>query len=205
MRPSDLPNLISAVRILLILPIIVLLVREQFVLALVLFVIAAVSDVVDGYLARRYGWTSWLGGWLDPVADKSMQISVYILLAWLTLIPVWLVVAVIARDLIIVAGGLVYYFRIEKVEAEPSWTSKINTAIQMLLVVVVLFDQGVYQLPDSWIDILIYVVLGSILLSGAGYVTTWSKRAWHITNAKSAKDKSTRDKGAKVKGTGDKN
>ncbi len=192
MKPGDLPNLISALRILLILPIIVLLVREQFVSALVLFVIAAVSDVVDGYLARRYGWTSWLGGWLDPVADKSMQISVYILLTWLTLIPVWLVVAVIARDLIIVAGGLVYYYCIEKVEAEPSWTSKINTAIQMLLVVVVLFDQGIYQLPDVWIDILIYVVLGSILLSGAGYVATWSKRAWHIT-----KDKNTKNKGIK--------
>ena len=192
MKPGDLPNLISALRILLILPIIVLLVREQFVSALVLFVIAAVSDVVDGYLARRYGWTSWLGGWLDPVADKSMQISVYMLLAWLTLIPVWLVVAVIIRDLVIVTGGLVYYFRIEKVEAEPSWTSKINTAIQMLLVVVVLFDQGIVRLPDVWIDILIYVVLGSILLSGAGYVATWSKRARRVT-----KDRHTKDKGIK--------
>ena len=192
MKPGDLPNLISALRILLILPIIVLLVREQFVSALVLFVIAAVSDVVDGYLARRYGWTSWLGGWLDPVADKSMQISVYMSLAWLTLIPVWLVVAVIIRDLVIVTGGLVYYFRIEKVEAEPSWTSKINTAIQMLLVVVVLFDQGIYRLPDVWIDILIYVVLGSILLSGAGYVATWSKRARRVT-----KDRHTKDKGIK--------
>ncbi len=182
MSPSDLPNLISALRILLILPVIVLLVREQFVLALVLFVIAGASDVVDGYLARRYGWTSWLGGWLDPVADKSMQISVYMLLAWLELIPVWLVVAVIVRDLVIVTGGIIYYFWIEKVEAEPSWTSKINTALQILLVVVVLFDQGVVQLPDVWIDILIYVVLGSILLSGAGYVATWGKRARHITN-----------------------
>ena len=190
MKPGDLPNLISALRILLILPIIVLLVREQFVLALVLFVIAGASDVVDGYLARRYGWSSWLGSWLDPVADKSMQVSVYISLAWLELIPVWLVVAVIARDLIIVTGGLVYYFWIEKVEAEPSWASKINTAIQMLLVVVVLFDQGIVQLPDGWIDILVYVVLGSILLSGAGSIKTRGKRALTITKDKSTKGKS---------------
>lgn len=184
MRPNDLPNLISALRILLILPIIVLLVREQFVLALVLFVIAGISDVIDGFLARRYGWSSWLGGWLDPVADKSMQISVYIVLTWLQLIPVWLLAAVIVRDLIIVSGGLVYYFWIEKVEAEPSWTGKINTAVQMLLVVVVMFDQGIMQLPRMWVDGLIYVVLGSILLSGVGYVTIWGKRAWHIVMQK---------------------
>lgn len=156
-----------------------LLMKQQFELALVLFVIAGISDVIDGFLARRYGWSSWLGGWLDPVADKSMQISVYIMLAWLELIPVWLLIAVIARDLIIVAGGLVYYFWIEKVEAEPSWASKINTGVQMLLVVVVMLDQ-VIPLPMMWIDGLIYVVLGSILLSGVGYISTWGKRAWHI-------------------------
>jgi cardiolipin synthase len=157
-----------------------LLMSQQFVWAMVLFLIAGISDVVDGFLARRYGWSSWLGGWLDPVADKSMQISVYIVLAWLELVPFWLLIAVIARDLIIVSGGLVYYFWIEKVEAEPSWTSKINTAVQMLLVVVVMFDQGIMQLPRIWIDGLIYVVLGSVLLSGVGYISTWGKRAWRI-------------------------
>lgn len=189
MKPNDLPNLISSLRILLILPIIVLLARQQFVLALVLFVIAGVSDVVDGFLARRYGWSSWLGSWLDPVADKSMQVSVYIALTWLQLIPAWLLIAVITRDLIIVSGGLVYYFWVEKGEAEPSWISKINTAVQILLVVVVMFDQGIMPLSRVWIDGLIYAVLGSILLSGAGYISTWGKRAWRILMRKNAKQK----------------
>ena len=93
MNLKDIPNIICTIRILLVFPIIVLLVQHNFNLALILFIIAGISDGLDGYLARKYNWKTELGGWLDPVADKTLQVSVYIVLTWLGLIPWWLLLA----------------------------------------------------------------------------------------------------------------
>ena len=117
--------------------------------------------------------------WLDPVADKTLQVSVYIVLSWLGLIPWWLLLAVIGRDVIIVAGGLYYYYRIERVTATPSLISKLNTVMQLLLVVIIMVDNAWYALPAVGITGLIYVVLTTTILSGAGYVWTWSLKAIH--------------------------
>jgi cardiolipin synthase len=175
------PNILTAFRFLLVPPVVVFMLKDEFMPALVLFAVAGFSDAVDGFLARRYHWTSRIGGLMDPLADKLLMVSSYLTLGWLGLIPVWLVALVILRDLVIVTGAVIYNARIEQVEATPSVVSKLNTLAQILLVLSVLFSQAVSALPDWWIDALIYGVLVTIVWSGAGYVWTWGRRAWKRT------------------------
>jgi cardiolipin synthase len=175
------PNILTAFRLLLVPPVVVLMLKDEFMPALVLFAVAGFSDAVDGFLARRYHWTSRIGGLMDPLADKLLMVSSYLTLGWLGLIPVWLVALVILRDLVIVTGAVIYNARIEQVEATPSVVSKLNTLAQILLVLSVLFSQAVAALPGWWIDVLIYGVLVTIVWSGAGYVWTWGRRAWKRT------------------------
>ena len=180
MKKSDIPNLISFLRLLLIIPVVWYLLAQRYEIALILFAIAGLSDAVDGHLARKYNWGSHLGGWLDPLADKAMQVSVYVCLAWLQLIPWWLLSAVIIRDLLIVSGGVFYYYRVERVNAAPSMISKLNTLMQILLVIIVLLHMSIYPLPDNVIDTTIYLVFITTLLSGLDYVLTWGIKAWQI-------------------------
>jgi cardiolipin synthase len=176
---SDIPNLITVLRILLVPPIVYLIYAGAFDIALLLFLGAGISDALDGFLAKHYGWSSRLGGLLDPIADKALLVSSYVVLAWAQLIPVWLVVTVILRDLVILAGAITYHFRIEALNATPSVISKLNTLSQILLVVAVIFSQGFRALPPEWLEFLVYMVLATTLLSGADYVWTWGWRAWN--------------------------
>jgi cardiolipin synthase len=178
MTARDIPNIITFFRFLLVPPVVVLLLNHQYGFALVVFGIAGFSDAVDGYLAKHYDWTSRLGGLLDPLADKLLLLASFITLGWLGLIPWWLVALVIVRDLVILTGAIVYNFLIEKLEAAPSPVSKLNTFAQILLVLAVMFAEGVRPLPDLWMDVLLYSVLITTVWSGFGYVWNWSRRAW---------------------------
>lgn len=178
MKPRDIPNIITVFRLLLVLPVVVLMLNQRFGAALIVFGIAGFSDAIDGYLAKRYNWTSRLGGLLDPLADKLLMLSTFITLAWLGLIPLWLVSLVILRDLVIVSGAIVYHMRIEHLDAEPSLVSKLNTVTQILLVLAVMFTQAIQELPALWMDVLLYSVLATTIWSGLDYVWTWGRRAW---------------------------
>ena len=178
MKASDIPNIITLFRFLLVPPVVLLLLDERFGLALLLFGVAGFSDALDGYLAKRFNWSSRLGALLDPLADKLLLVSSFITLGWLNQIPLWLVGVVILRDLVIVSGALVYHYRIERLEAEPSMVSKLNTFTQILLVLAVMFSAAVQALPYLWMDVLLYSVLVTTLWSGIDYVWRWSRRAW---------------------------
>ena len=178
MKLRHIPNILTAFRILLVPLVVMFMLEDEFLPALILFAVAGFSDAVDGFLARRYHWTSRIGGLMDPLADKLLMVSSYITLGWLGLIPPWLVGLVILRDLVIVTGAVIYNARIEQVEATPSIVSKLNTLAQILLVLSVLFSQAVFGLPALWIDALIYSVVVTIVWSGVGYVWTWGRRAW---------------------------
>lgn len=115
---------------------------------------------------------------MDPLADKLLLVSSFITLGWLQLIPLWLVGVVILRDMVIVSGALVYNFRIERLEAEPTMVSKLNTVTQIMLVLAILFSRAVTALPFLWMDVLLYSVLMTTLWSGFDYVWRWSRRAW---------------------------
>jgi cardiolipin synthase len=177
-KASDIPNIITVLRFLLVPPVVLLLLQEQFGLALLMFGVAGFSDALDGYLAKRFNWTSHLGALMDPLADKLLLVSSFITLGWLQLIPLWLVGVVILRDMVIVSGALVYNFRIERLEAEPTMVSKLNTVTQIVLVLAILFSQAVTAMPFLWMDVLLYSVLITTLWSGFDYVWRWSRRAW---------------------------
>jgi cardiolipin synthase (CMP-forming) len=172
----QIPNVISVFRILLVIPIIVLMLREEYAQALILFAVAGVSDGLDGFLAKRFQWQTWIGGVLDPLADKVLLVSTFLALGWLGRLPWWLVGLVFLRDLVIVAGALMYHYRIGKVNAEPTIISKVNTFMQILLVLVAMLAQ-IFALPAPLVTILIYLVAVTTVISGLDYVIKWGRRA----------------------------
>jgi cardiolipin synthase len=173
----DLPNIISFVRLLAVMPVVFLLFEREFGWALLLFAVAGASDGLDGFLAKSFGWQSRLGGILDPLADKTLLVACFLVLGALSLIPVWLVVAAITRDLVIVGGAIAYHYGVEELEAEPTVASKVNTALQILLVVAVMADAGPLPLPEHLLQALIWACLVTVVLSGVQYVWVWSRKA----------------------------
>ncbi|MDH3748661.1 MAG: CDP-alcohol phosphatidyltransferase family protein [Gammaproteobacteria bacterium] len=171
------PNAISAMRIALIVPILLLIQGGETTWALALFVIAGFSDGVDGYLATRFSWQSRLGALLDPIADKLLVASLFIMLASTQLIPIWLAVVVISRDVVIFAGAVTYHYLIKPVEGEPTRISKLNTALQLLFLLFVLC-RAAFDWPDKiTITVLGAATLVTVVISGIDYVVQWSGRA----------------------------
>lgn len=177
MRARDIPNLITVGRFLLVPPVVWALLQEKYSLALLLFFVAGASDGLDGYLAKRYDWSSRLGALLDPLADKALLVSCYAVLTWSGLLPLWLLVLVLLRDLVIVCGAVVYHFYVAHLDAQPTLISKTNTLMQILLVLLVIVNQGFQWGDGRWVDVLVYVVTLTTVWSGIDYVVTWGRRA----------------------------
>lgn len=177
MELSQLPNVISIFRMFLVLPVVWSLLQMEFNAALVWFAVAGVSDGLDGFLAKHYGWQSRLGSILDPLADKLLLVSAFLTLTWLGLIPLWLLIAVIARDLLIVVGGVVFHYTLGRFDMEPSRISKLNTVVQILFVLAVVFFHGEYALTPWVLETLAYIVLATTVLSGMDYIWVWGRRA----------------------------
>lgn len=177
MKLNDLPNVISVIRLIAVIPVVYLLLVNEFGWALVLFAAAGVSDGLDGFLAKHYGWQSQLGGILDPLADKTLLVCCFLVLGAHGLIPLWLVLAVIFRDLVIVGGAVLYNYRVAEVEAAPILMSKLNTAMQILLVVAVIMDAGIHDLPALLLRILIWACFATVVVSGLQYVWIWGRKA----------------------------
>lgn len=170
-----LPNLITVLRMLLVVPLIVAIVREHYAIALVVALVAGVSDGVDGYLARHFGWQSRLGSILDPAADKLMLVSSMLALGWLGEAPRWLVVLVVARDAVIAVGALAWQFALHSFEARPSWLSKTTTVAQIGFVLLVLADQA-FGWGVPWV-IPVWIVAMLTAASGIDYVVRWGRLA----------------------------
>lgn len=184
MRWRDIPNIISLIRIGLVLPIVMLLVEERYGAALILLFVAGASDALDGYLAKRNGWTSRVGSILDPVADKLLLVSAFLVLGWMGHIPLWLVAGIVARDVVILLGASAYHLLVGHYELAPSWISKINTFAQILLGLSVVLSLAVANLSDAFIEGLVYLVATTTILSGVDYVWTWGRRAWHAKSGR---------------------
>jgi len=170
---SHLPNLITIFRIGLA-PVLILLLKEQeYAASLAVFVIAGVSDGLDGFIAKRFHYESRLGSILDPMADKILLLSSYVMLTMLNHLPFWLMLTVAFRDLLIVGGYLVYTSMIGPVQMRPSWLSKFNTFLQIALVIVILGQQAFQLVYAPMVDALIYGVLLSTVASGLHYLWIW--------------------------------
>lgn len=169
---AQLPNIVTLARIALV-PVLILLLKDhEYAVGLIVFVIAGASDALDGYLAKRLNVQSRLGAILDPVADKLLLVSAYVMLAVLEHIPFWLVLVVVFRDLLIVGGYMLYTSHAGPVKMRPSILSKLNTLMQITLVAVILAQQAAGL---SWplAGILVYIVLATTVVSGAHYTWSW--------------------------------
>ena len=173
-----LPNLICLIRLALIWPILVALHAGEHRTALVLFVIAAASDGVDGYLAKRFDWTSELGKFLDPLADKLLLVTVFVEAAWLELVPWWLTAAVVARDVMIGLGALIFRLWFGPLHGRPTRFSKVNTAAQLLYVTLVLLNAAFGVPPREVLGALALLTLATTVLSGLHYLQIFTRRAW---------------------------
>lgn len=184
MSPRDLPNLISVLRMLLVAPLAWLLLAREYQAVLWLYALAALSDALDGHLARRYGWVSHLGSILDPIGDKLLLAASYLCLAWLGLLPPWLALAVVVRDVVIVTGAAVYYLLIDRAGMTPTWLSKLNTVAQIVLPLLVLFQAAGMPVEPGWIQGWTCLVAATTFISGGHYVWVWGRRAWRASHAR---------------------
>lgn len=182
----SLPNFLTLLRIFLIVPFIYYFLDRQFDVAITLFAIAAVSDALDGYLARRYHCTSRFGSIADPVADKILLVSCILLLYYFDQLPAWLVLTVIGRDCVIFCGALAFHFLIGAYDMQPSQISKINTFLQLVLILMLLINLAYPIIPSMAVTAMIWLVMLAAMSSGVDYVWTWSLRAFNLKQQISA-------------------
>jgi cardiolipin synthase (CMP-forming) len=179
-----LPNSLTILRLLLALPLGVLILREQYTAALLVGAIAGLSDALDGLIARRLNAMSNFGAALDPVADKILITVTFLCLAEVALVPWYLAIAVIARDLVIVAGAVCYYKLIGPYEFSASSLSKSNMFIQIIFCVLVLLSQVVDAIPPQVTIFGTAAVLFLAAASGFDYVMSWTIKAIEARKAK---------------------
>ncbi len=184
MNLSFLPNLLTVARMLVVPPMVWLLLVGQYQWALALAVFAGVSDLLDGWLARRFSWQSRWGGIYDPLADKLLMMAGYLTLGWLAELPWWLIGLVISRDLVIVIGGYVYYTRFERFEAEPTQLSRLNTFCQVSLMWFVLLRLAGLPLPREAQIGLVWLVGVMAVVTLVQYVWIWTGRAVAVSRSR---------------------
>src|SRR5690554_7100362 len=164
-------------RMVLIVPFAGALLEGNYRLALLIFVIAAISDGIDGFLARYFSWRTRIGAIADPLADKALLITTYLMLTITGVLPVWLFLLVLARDLAIVGGALAYHYGIGRFEMAPGVPGKINTLVQILVALSIIILLAGWPVQPWVIDAGVWLVGGSAIFSGSHYVIVWSLRA----------------------------
>jgi cardiolipin synthase len=175
MNFSSVPNALSILRIILTVPVVMALLNHQYFLAMVLFFVAGITDGLDGWIAKRYSFQTRLGSLLDPVADKLLLVGSFIALYIINLIPMWLLILIFLRDVMIVSGtvGCFIGTGVSKNELlTPSKLSKINTTLQIILVLFLVVIQ-LYPIQEQWTTAFFIIVATSTVLSGADYVWIW--------------------------------
>jgi cardiolipin synthase len=169
----NIPNLITIIRILLVPLTVWLVISAAYGWALLVFFVAGMSDGVDGYLARRWNARTELGGYLDPLADKALLVSLYVALGFQHVIPAWLVILVVSRDILIVGAVLLAWVVDRPMAMAPMMTSKVNTVAQILFVILVLGNLAL----DHRIDVLWTAGMTAVAVltaaSGGLYLREW--------------------------------
>ena len=181
----QLPNLLTVLRMVLVVPLCWLIGAGRYDDALLVAAVAGLSDAVDGFLAKRFGWQSWIGGMLDPIADKLLLMAAFVSLSLAGELPVWLTALSVGRDLAIVVGAIAYHNLIGPFDAAPSRLSKLTTVIQIVFVLVELLRLSRWlEVPPTLRMILIAITAGFTLASGLHYVLVWGARARHSVRLK---------------------
>jgi cardiolipin synthase len=173
----NIPNLISLGRLLSVPVVVWSIVDDRMGLAFWLFVVAGLSDVVDGFLARHRSCKSVVGEYLDPLADKALLMSIYLALGSEGYLPNWIVILVVSRDVLILGGAMLYHTLTQNLQMSPIFVSKINTLAQILLAGFALAAHALEVEVELPIMILIWLVAATTVVSGASYVVSWTAKA----------------------------
>ena len=179
----NIPNLITLCRLAAVPLVIWLILNDDMMIAFWIFFFAALSDAADGIIAKQFDMETVFGAFLDPIADKALLVGVYLTLGNEGLLPTWLVILVVFRDILIVGGALLFQTVTQSLTMQPLMISKVNTVLQLGLVVGVLWTQA-YGIEDGIVlDVMGYIVAVTTLWSGVLYVATWSRRATVMESA----------------------
>ena len=172
-RLLNIPNIITVGRVILVPVVFWLLITGQTQVAFFVFIIAGISDAVDGYLAKTFGWQTELGAYLDPLADKLLIVSIFLALGVDGKLPLWLVVAVVSRDILIVIAVILSWVLDHPVRIKPLIVSKANTVAQIVLAATVLADEG-FGLGLGWTRFLQVWLTGALTVASlAAYLHSW--------------------------------
>ena len=169
----SIPNIITLGRIILVPVIIWAIASNQMEIAFAIFVIAGVSDAVDGFLAKRFNMASELGALLDPLADKALLVSIYVALGIWGAVPRWIVILVVSRDFMIVTAVIVSWLFDKPVEMKPLMVSKLNTAAQVALAAMILASLAFGFKPRPYDAVLMGLVTVFTLISVSLYLVEW--------------------------------
>ena len=171
--PASLPNIITITRMLLVPLTVWLLISSAYAPALVVFIIAGLSDAVDGAIARRFALMTELGTYLDPLADKALLVSIYVTLSVLGVLPAWISILVVTRDVLIIGAVILSWLMDRPLNMRPLWISKLNTALQIIYVAAVLGCLAIGL--DAGFPVFLGALLvgGLTLLSGGFYMRDW--------------------------------
>ena len=176
----NIPNLISLARLLVVPVVVWAIVEDRMAVAFWLFVVAGLSDAIDGFLARQLSCKSVLGEYLDPLADKALLMSIYLALGSEGYLPNWLVILVVSRDVLILGGAMLYHTLTQKLQMRPIFISKINTLAQILLAASALGSYALEVEIEVAVIVLVWTVAATTVASGASYLILWAATAGSI-------------------------
>jgi len=171
------PNLLSLARLGLVPWLLILLNQQEYAWSLAVFIIAGISDALDGIIAKRFNAETALGALLDPLADKALLVSAYVMLSVIGVLPFWLMVVVVFRDAIIIGGYLLMELFFGSVQMHPLKISKANTLAQILYIVILLISLSWPIDLAMVLQIFAILVLLTSVVSGSMYVYIWSAKA----------------------------
>lgn len=180
LKLNTIPNFLTIFRLLLVVPLLYFLLNQQYLYGFYVFFIAGFSDALDGFLARRFQWSSRFGAIFDPVADKLMMLVTYFCLTWRGHLPVWLFATVVGRDVWLVLGVIAYRWYTGSWDVQPSRISKLNTLLQVLLAIVLLCHLSLFSISGLIREGLIYLVLITTVASFLDYTLVWGRKAWQF-------------------------
>jgi cardiolipin synthase len=171
----NIPNTLTLARIVLVPLVVWLIITHEMLAAFVLFLLAGFSDAADGYLAKRYGWHTELGAYLDPIADKALLVSIYVTLGFANHLPAWLVIAVVSRDILIIGAFILSWMLSRPVTVYPLLVSKANTLSQIVLAGLVLAELGLGFGLEPLVEVFVWVTGALTILSAGAYFWGWLK------------------------------
>jgi cardiolipin synthase (CMP-forming) len=169
------PNIITIIRFLLVPLVVWGLISGEYMVAFIGFMIAGISDGVDGFIARQFNQRSELGAWIDPAADKLLLVSVFVLLGWLGELPNWLVLLFVSRDVLIIGAIVLSSLMGTTLEMRPILVSKANTVAQIALAALVLAELALLGTQPEIRTVLVWVAAFLTLASGIAYVLSWAR------------------------------